>query len=166
MEPKKKRNTCLIVGLAVVVLCLCGAVAAGGIGYYLYSSGKLTPDDIAKIFGMGPAEIQIANLSDSTLTAELTYIDDETGEERSSESLEMGPYDLRTISGLSARTYTLTFASNSGSPEGGSCHLKVRGGDSLSFIAVPEGIGVIKNGESVSSSEEVNIQTSPICRGE
>ncbi|MFN2145739.1 MAG: hypothetical protein ACK2T7_10330 [Anaerolineales bacterium] len=162
----KKRRTCLIVVIVILVLCCCTVIVLGGGGYYLYSTGRLSVNDVTGLLGIGPAEIQVANLTDTTLTAELTYTDVETGEERHYESLEMGEFDVNTITGVSARAYTLTFSTGSGVPQGGSCYMRVSGGDSWVFVAVPDGIGVVRNGDVVDSNEDVNILTSFLCRGE
>ena len=166
MSPNKKRRTWLIVIGVILALCCCSVILLGGGGYYLITSGQLNVDDITGFLGMGPAKIQIANLTDTTLDAELTYFDEETGEERNPESLEMDEYDIRTITGLSARNYTLIFTTGSGVPQGGVCKLSIKGGDSWVFMAVPEGIGVIRNGEAVESNTDVNILTSFLCKGE
>lgn len=166
MAQPKKRRTWLIVIVVIIALCCCTVIGLSGGGYYLFSSGQLNVDDITGFLGMGPATIQIANLTETTLDAELTYFDEETGEERNHESLEMDEYDIRTVTGLSARNYTLTFTTGSGVPQGGVCQLSIKGGDSWVFMAVPEGIGVIRNGEAVESNTDVNILTSFLCRGE
>ncbi len=167
MDGKKKRNTCLIVGLVLVGMCCCTIIGLGGGGYYLYTTGHLDLNEISALLGMGPVKIEIANLSDITLYAEITYEDDEvTGETHTHSSLVLEPFDIRVVSGLSARVYQVVFSSDGGMPNGGTCILKVRGGDHLTFIAVPEGIGVVREGDEVTTSEEVNITTSPICQGE
>jgi hypothetical protein len=164
MAGNKKRNTCLIVGLVLVGLCLCTLVLVGGGGYYLYSTGQLTYNEVLNWFDLGPAEIQIANFSDEILFVELTYSDEETGETKHWGSKEMESFDISSFRGLSAGEYQMTLSTNSGLPQGGICYLTVRGGDMIQFMAVPEGVGIIIEDAKVSTPEEVNILTSPFCQ--
>jgi len=166
MAGGKKRNSCLIVGLGLVAACLCAAVILGGGGYYLYSTGRLSMDDVLGFVGMGPGEVQVSNLSDGMLSVELTYMDEETGEERTAESLEMAPFDIRILTGLTPREYQITIRSEFEMPPGGTCRLNLAGGDTVSLAAVPEGVIVYREGDNPSTSEEINLLTSPVCQGE
>ncbi|MBN2043735.1 MAG: hypothetical protein JW757_01845 [Anaerolineales bacterium] len=164
MQQKKSRNTCLIIGLVIVILCLCSVVVLGAGGYYLYTTGKLTYGEVLNWFNLGPAEIQISNFSDDILFAELTYTNQETGETNHWGSKEMGSYDISSFRGLSAGNYQLTLSTPTGLPQGGTCYLTVKGGDLIHFMAVPEGVGVILTGAKVSRPEEINLLTSPLCQ--
>ena len=166
MEKNKRRTWLIVIGV-ILALCCCSVILLGGGGYYLYSNGQLDLNQITSFLGIEPGIIEIANLSDTTLYAEITYEDEEvTGEVHTHSSLELGSFDIRTLSGISARLYQVVFTSKSGEPAGGTCTLKINSGDHLTFVAVPEGIGVIREGDQISTNEEVNITTSPICRGE
>lgn len=164
MSGKRKRNSCLMIGLALIGLCLCGLVIVGGGGYYLYSTGELTVNEVLNWVNLGPAEIQIANFTDDVLFAEMTYTNEETGETNHWGSKEMNSYDISSFRGLSAGDYQLIFSSNTGMPQGATCYLTVKGGDLFEFMAVPEGIGVLLSGAKVSTPEEVNMLTSPLCQ--
>lgn len=164
MDRGKKRNSCLIVGLVLVGLCLCTLVIGGGAGYYLYATGQLTFNQVLNWVNLGPAEIQIANFSDGELYVEMTYTNEETGETNHWGSKELASYDISSFGGLSAGEYQLTFSASNGLPTDGTCYLTVKGGDLFEFMAVPEGVGVILSGAKVATPEEVNILTSPLCQ--
>lgn len=166
MAGRKRRNTCLIVGLGFVAACLCAVVILGGGGYYLYSTGKLSLGDVLGFVGMGPGEVHVSNLSDGILYVEMTYIDEETGEKRTAEELEMAPFDIRILTDLTPREYQITISSEFEMPPGGSCRLYLGGGDTVSLVAVPEGVIVYREGDSVSTGEEINLLTSLVCQGE
>ena len=166
MAEKKRRNTCLIVGLGLVAACLCIVVILGGGGYYLYTTGKLSLNDVLGFVGIGPGEVQVSNLSDGMLFLELTYIDEETGERLTADSLELSPFDIHILPNLTPREYQITIDSEFGMPPGGTCRLNLGGGDIISLIAVPEGIIVYREGDTPSASEEINLLTSPVCQGE
>ena len=161
---KKKRNSCLLVGFALAGLCLCSLVIAGGGGYYLYSTGQLTYSQVLNWFNLGPAEIQILNLSDDVLFAELTWINPETGETSHSGSKEMESFDISSFHDLAGGNFELELWTNSGMPQGGTCGLTLKGGDVMKFIAVPEGIGVILSGKKITSPDHVNMLTTPLCQ--
>ena len=163
---KRRRTTCLIVSLGLIVTCFCVTVILGGGGYYLFSSGRVSLNDVLGFVGLGPGELQVSNLSDSMLYVEVAYIDEETGERYNAQSLEMDPYDIRILPGLTPREYHITISSEFGEPPGGSCLLNLGGGDIVSLVAVPEGVVVYREGDQVSTSEEVNLLTSPVCQGE
>ncbi|MFH2129330.1 MAG: hypothetical protein ABIK68_03070 [bacterium] len=164
MAGNKKRNTCLIVGLVLVGLCLCSLVILGGGGYYLYSNGQLSYNQVLNWFNLGPAEIQIANLTDGVLSAEMTWTDPDTGETSHWGSKELASFDISSFRDLAAGKYQLTLSTSNGIPFGGTCRMNLKGGDLIEFIAVPEGIGVILSGGNVTAPEEVNMLTSPLCQ--
>jgi hypothetical protein len=166
MTDQKRRNTCLLAAMGILAACLCASLLLGGGGYYLYRTGGLNLNEVLGFVGMGPGEVQISNLSDSTLEMVMTYIDEETGEERSGESVQLAPYDIRILPNLTPREYQIVINSNLGLPPGGECRINLRGGDTVSFVAVPEGVLVYRDGDNVSSSDEVNLLTSPVCQGE
>jgi len=161
---RKPILTCLLVVLVVSVLCICGIIILGGGGYYLYTSGQYTINDVLNLVGRGPAEIQIVNLSDGDLYAELIYIDEETGETSHHTSLDLASYDISTMRDLSAGQFQLNLSTSLGVPEDGICWLNLRGGDIYRFVVVPDGVGVILSGEDVDSAEEVDIRTSSLCQ--
>ena len=164
MAGKKKRSTCLIVGLVLVGVCLCTVVIAGGAGYYFYSTGKLTLNQVLNWVNLGPAEIQIVNLSDDVLSAELTWTNPDTGETSHWGSKELTSYDISSFRGLSAGDYQLLLSTTTGLPPGGTCYLTLKGGDMMKFFAVPEGVGVILSGKKVTSTDQVNMETAPLCQ--
>jgi len=166
MAQPKKRNTCLIIALVLIGACVCLTAAAGVGGFFLYRSGQLSLNDVLGLVGMGPGEVQVSNLSDGTLYVEVTYLDEETGERHTAESLEMAPFDIRLLNNLTPREYQITISSEFETPPGGSCRLNLGGGDTVSLVAVPEGVIVYREGDNITTSEEINLLTSPVCQGE
>lgn len=166
MADHKRRNTCLLPALGIVALCVCATVGLGAGGYFLYRSGRLDLNEVLGFVGIGPGELQISNLSDGELYLEISYKDEETGEQRSEESLELAPFDIRILPSLTPREYRITIRSEFGQPPDGECRIILRGGDTISFVAVPEGVLVYRDGDQVSASEDVNLLTSPVCQGE
>ena len=164
MEKNKKRRTCLIVGLAIVVACLCLTVVLGGAGYYLYSSGQLDLSEISGWLGFGPGEIQVINLSDGEIEAVLTRINAEDGETYSEGDGKLAPYDIKTFRSLNGELYTLEINVYNGLPVSSSCTVKMKGGDIYRVVVVPEGTAITLEGENVTRVEEVNILTSPLCQ--
>lgn len=164
MEKNKKRRTCLIVGLAIVLGCLCVVVVLGGVGYYLYSSGQLDLNEVSGWFGFGPGEIQVINLSDGEIEAVLTRISEEDGESYSEGDATLAPYDIKTFRSLSGDRYTLEINVSNGLPASSSCTVRMKGGDIYRVVVVPEGTAITLEGEDVTSADEVNIQTSSLCQ--
>ena len=163
MEQKKKRRNCLLISLAVVVGCLCVTVILGGVGYYLYSTGELSLDDIPGLGAFGPGEIQVINLSDGEIEAALTRISTD-GETINEGNGDLAPYDIKTFRSLNSNRYTLAIDVLNGVPASNSCTIEVGGGETYRVVVVPEGMVITLDGEQPDRVEEINILTSPHCQ--
>ena len=164
---EKKRSpilTCLIVFLIIGAIGLCGILVIGGGGYYLVTSGQLSLNDVLEFAGFGPSEIQIYNLADDVLYVELEYYNTDTSEWSSYRSMDINSFDIKSIRNLEAGEYEISFETDSGLPEGGICALNLRRNTDLRFVAIPEGIGVVIDGEDIESAEDFDILTSEICQ--
>jgi hypothetical protein len=164
-EAPKKRTwkTCLIIGCVIVVISFCCLVVVGGLGYYLYTSGQLDVNQILSFAGFGPSEIQIINLSDGSINAQLERIDDETGERYEQGSLDLAPYDTASFRSISANKYILDIEVPNGLPPSSSCFLRIKGGQVFRVVTVPEGTIIALDGNKVDDIEELDITTSSIC---
>ena len=163
--PKKRPwRTCLLVLAALVVVGVCCLALVGGIGYYLYLNGGLDVNQLLSFAGIGPSEIQVINLSDGPIEANLDRIDDETGEFYNKGTLDLSPYDIASFRRLSASEYILQIDVPNGLPPSSTCPLKVGGGQVYRVVAVPDGIVIALDDHDVDSLEELDMRTSSLCR--
>jgi hypothetical protein len=161
---KKSRKTCLIVAAVIVIIGFCCLITAGGIAYYLYTNGQLDINQVLSFAGMGQSEIQVINLSDGPIDAQLDRIDDESGESYNQGSLELAPYDIASFRSLSANKYILKINVPSGLPPNSSCTLKIKGGQVYRAVTVPEGTVIARDNNKVDTAEELDINTSSLCQ--
>lgn len=157
-------KTCLIIAAIIVVICFCCLVTAGGIGYYLYSNGRLDFNQILSITGVGPTEIQVINLSDGPVKAQLDRIDDESGESYNQGTLNLAPYDIAWFRTLSTGKYILQINASNGQPPNSTCTLKIKGGHIYRVVTVPEGTVIARDNNKANSAEELDINTSSLCQ--
>jgi hypothetical protein len=163
---RKKRSpwmTCLLVVVIIGTLSVCGMVVLGGIGAYLYSTGTVTLNDILNIANLGPAEIQLVNLSDGRIDVDLRFINEEDDSTSHFDSASLEPFDMAAFRSISKGRYELIFEVPNGLPPNDTCNLNVKGGSFYHVAVVPEGIVIVLEGEKVTSVEEVNMATSPLC---
>jgi hypothetical protein len=157
-------RNCLIVGVTLLIVSCCCIVLLGGGGYYLYQSGELTPRTILNTLGFGVGEIQVVNLTDATLQADLYQLETESGSPESFEELSLDTYDMSAIGYILPGSYELRFSFSGGDPLGGSCWMQVESGDVYQFVAVPEGIAVALEGYEPSDPAELDIVSSSLCQ--
>ena len=164
--PPKKRPwiTCLIVVAALAVISICCLALAGGAGYYLYTNGKIDLNQILSLTGMGPSEIQVINLSDGPITAQLERIDDETGESYNQGDLDLAPYDIASYRNLYTSDYILQINVPNGQPPNSTCNLTIKGGQVYRVVTVPEGTVIARDGNKVDTVEELDMTTSSLCQ--
>lgn len=162
--PKRSWKTCLIIAAVIVILGFCCLVTAGGIGYYLYTNGRLDLNQILSFAGMGPSEIQVINLSDGPIYARLEQINDDSEENTFSGNLDLAPYDIASFRSLSNDTYLLQISVPNGLPPNSSCTLKIKGGQVYRVVSVPEGTVIARDKNKVDTAEELDINTSSLCQ--
>ena len=163
---RKKRSpliTCGLVVIAIGILCFCCTVLLGSSGYYLFSSGRITLNDILNLVNLGPGEIQLVNLSDGRVEVELRWVDDEDGDTYHQDSASLEPYDMAAFRSVSSGHYELIINVPNGRPRGDTCYLNVRGGSSYHVAVVPDGIVIVLEGDRVTEVEEVNMATTEMC---
>jgi hypothetical protein len=167
VSPQKKRlwRTCLIVVAVLAMVSFCCLLAVGGIGYYLYASGQLDINQILSFVGIGPSEVQIINLSDGPIEAQLEHIDDETGESHNQGDFDLAPYDIASFRSISAGEYILHIEVPNGLPSNSTCALKIKGGGQVyRVVTVTEGTVIALDDNPVDTPEEMDITTSSLCR--
>ncbi|HCU57517.1 MAG TPA: hypothetical protein DF984_04710 [Anaerolineaceae bacterium] len=165
-NPPEKRSskTFLIIAVVIVLISCCCLAAIGGVGYSLYANGQLTFNGGLSITGRGPGEIQIINLSDGPIKAQLDRIDDESGESYGQGTLDLAPYDIASFRSLYKDTYLLQISVPSGAPPDSTCTLKIKGGQVYRVVTVPEGTVIARDNNKVDSAEELDINTSSLCQ--
>ncbi len=165
-QPPKKRPwiTCMIVVGVIAAISICCLAVVGGFGYYLYTNGQLDINQILSFAGIGPSEIQVINLSDGLIEAQLDRIDDESGESYNQGTLDLAPYDIASFRTLSASDYILHINVPNGLPPSSTCTLKIKGGQVYRVVTVPEGTVIARDKNDVDSIEELDISTSSLCQ--
>jgi hypothetical protein len=166
MENPKKRNpwlTCLLIFVIFCILSLCCSGITLLSGYYLYSSGRLSVNNILNLVNLGPSEIQVVNLSDGDIEVTLLSIDKESGESSHIQSKTLMPFDIKTLRSISSGDYTIDVETYSNQPQGQICNIHIKGSSLYSIAVLPEGIIIAQDGKKVSSIDDVNMKTSTLC---
>jgi len=165
-RPAARRNgsgrrfwlTCLI------LLCLscCGLLALGGGGYYLWSSGVIGQRQVLELLGRGFGETSVVNLGETPLSVKIERLDaGDTAAPLLETSLNLQPMDVDGFVVEPGR-YRLDFQFSGGQPE--SCTLRIASGDFYQFAALAEGIVVANQRQPASSTTEMRIANSPLCK--
>lgn len=168
--PKRRRGLgcagCLWL-LLVGVLLLAG-VGAGG--YLLVQSGQLSTQRVIDVVGLGAGEINVANLSDASLTVTVTQLDAPPSSSSSSGSprtLTLAPREVRALYKIDPGRYQLVVATAGGGPQAGSCTLKLASGDIYRVVAVRTGTAITRERSLPlpgGQPDDLNLATSPLCK--
>ncbi len=159
----RRRRACLGGCLALLILGLCGLTALVAGGYYLYSSGTIGQRELRELAGNRYGDIQIVNLADGAMNASLTRLDTESGEPEFVNGLHLETLEVGGFSSVAAGRYQLELSWPGGVPADGTCILWLEQGEEYSFVAVPEGISVIRRGMFAQNPDEIDLRTSPLC---
>ena len=159
---RKSRPSCLMTCVVLLLVSCCCIALLGGVGYYLYQTGDLDPQSLFVRFGLG--EVQIANLTEETLEAELFQLDAETGQYQRYDSRILEAYDLASIGSILPGTYEMRFTFSSGNAVDGSCWMQIKSGQVYQFAAVRQGVAVTLDGYQPDDPDEIDILTSSLCR--
>jgi hypothetical protein len=160
VQQKKSRAGCCVGGCLAVLVGLCGGIA---VLYFMIQNGTITQRQILNAVGLGTGEASILNLTDGNLNVTLDPISTGTPDPYSSSSLTVPAAQSDAFVALSPGRYSLKFTSEADGSNS-ECTIKVDSGDNYSFVAVPEGVGVFREKEAPQSSEDVNVNTSPLCK--
>ena len=165
-QPPKKKPwiTCLIIAGVIAAVSICCLALTGGIGFYLYTNGQLDINQVLSFVGIGPSEVQVINLSDGPIEAQLDRIDNESGESYNQGTLDLAPYDIASFRTLSTSEYILHIDVPNGLPPSSTCTLKIKGGQIYRVVTIPEGTVIARDKNDVDSIEELDISTSSFCQ--
>lgn len=165
VAPPKKKRGCLAWGgifLVIILCCLGSLLALGGVGYYMYTTGQITPMQLMNMVGVG--EVSVANLTDEALAVELIQLETESGEPSSFDRFDLEVYDLDSIGAIPPGIYQLTLETASGQPANVNCYLTIKRGDVYQIVGVPEGFAISLEGYEAASSTELDMQTTSLCQ--
>ncbi len=73
------------------------------------------------------------------------------------------PFDIKTLRSISSGDYRINVESYNDQPQGQVCNLHIKGGSFYSIAVLPEGIVIALDGKSVSSIDDIDMKTSPLC---
>ena len=163
-KKQSRGRTCILTCGIVFLLLVCGLVVMGGGGYYLYTTGALSPRTVLNAVGMGTGEINFVNIADSRLDSDLIQLTTESGEPESYLDLSLEPLEMGGIGSIPPGDYELRVTFSERVPAGGSCWLEIKSGDVFQLVAVPEGIAISKEGVNPSNPDEVDYMTSSLCK--
>jgi hypothetical protein len=68
------------------------------------------------------------------------------------------------IGSIPPGSYELKVSFSGGIPGGGSCWLDIESGDVFQLVAVPKGITISKEGEDPISPDDIDYETSSLCK--
>ena len=156
--------TCLIIAIVIVVIGFCCLAITGGIGYLLYRSGQLDLNQFLSFGSADPSKIQVINLSDGPIAAHLERISTDSEENVNKGSLNLAPYDISSLSDLSANEYILLINVPNGLPPNSTCRLKIKRGQVYRVVTIPEGTVIALDNNEVTTVEELDLTTSPLCQ--
>ncbi len=165
-EGKKRSGgrSCLMTCGIILLVVVFGMIAIGGGGYYLYTTGQLSPRTMLNAVGMGTGEINIVNIADSALYGDLVQMTTDSGEPESFLDLSLEAFEVGGIGSIPPGSYELKVSFSEGIPIGGSCWLEIESGDVIQLVAVPEGIAISKEGENPTAPDEIDYTTTALCK--
>jgi len=150
--------TCVI----LLGLSCCGLLALGGGGYYLWNSGAIGQRQVLELLGRGPGETNVVNLGETPLSVKIERLDaGDTATALLETALNLQPMDIDSFVVEPGR-YRLDFQFSGGQPE--SCTLRIVSGDFYQFAALAEGIVITNQRQPASSTTEMRIANSPLCK--
>jgi len=161
-KPPKKKRSCLLWIVIILLILACGLLALGGAGYYMYTTGQITPLQLMNLLGAG--EISIANLTDEMLEIELVQLETDAGEPSTFDNLSLESYGMDAIGSIPSGSYRLILKTPSNQPPGVTCHIRIKGGDIYQIVGVPEGFAISREGFNATNASELNMQTSSLCQ--
>jgi len=163
-KSRSRGRSCLLTCGILLVVFICGLLLVGGGGYYFYSTGQLSPRTVLNAIGQGTGEINIVNIADSTLEGDLIQLTTESGEPSNHSNVSLEPLEVGGMGTIPPGRYELRITFSGGIPAVGSCWLAIESGDVFQLVAVPEGIAISKEGTNTSNPDEVDYQTSSLCK--
>lgn len=161
-EPRKKRSFWKGCFLTLFWLLLIVAILAG-VGYWAVQSGRVSLIQVGALLE-GVGEISVVNASDGVLRVVYTRLDTEDSVPAELDSQSLASFDIGGRGGMSPGRYRLDFSAEGDQPPPVSCVLRLARSETYTFVAVPQGIAVAREGQSSQSAAEVDVQSSSLCR--
>jgi hypothetical protein len=160
---QSNQGSCLRNCLIFSLISLCLLITIGGAGYYMVSTGRLDRRTVQNAIGAGSGEINVANLTDESITLLLTRLDGTPEEQGIISEESYGSFEIGGYGGIIPGRYEVALFTGSGLPQG-SCDLEFKSGTALQVVAVPEGIAISLDGVEAQSVDDLDILTSSWCR--
>jgi hypothetical protein len=154
----------------MLVLLLVLVLLAGGVGglYLLIRNGTISQHSLMNTLGMGTGEIQVSNLSDGTLTADLTDLGTGTATPSSGSngSLFGSTHTMKSLEtqnfvNLQPGRYDLHIGTGA---NGGPCALKIDSGDVYHVAILRTAIVITRDKEAAQTKADVTFPTSSLCQ--
>ena len=160
LPQKRSRRRWLITCFVLLLVSVCCLALVGGGGYLAVQAGSMSLIQLSTQLE-GAGEVSIVNTSDEELSVRLVRLDDEAGEV-SMWNDSIAPFDIGGYGGSPAGYYRLEFAGEGAL--NASCTFQLERGDSYQFVAVPEGIAVVRDGHTAQDGAELDVAISSLCR--
>jgi hypothetical protein len=145
------------VGLTLILLGLVLVVVIGGaVAMFM---GVFTPNQLLNLVGQGPAYVEVDNMRDRSITADLVVVG---GDGETTRSADLESFDLRTLTAGGPGLYRLTVSDSSGDSIA-RCTMEIGGGNQWQFVVLPETVLVVLNEQTPSRSEDLFVETSRLC---
>lgn len=161
-KPKGRgRGRWLLVGCLMLILAGC---TAGVGGYLAYRAGVLTPEAVLGLVGLGPAEIEVDNFREDPVSVSITQLDAPSESVPFEMSLDLNPFDVRTVRVQNPGVYQIGFLTSGGGAGLGTCALEVGSGESYQFVTLPEMVVINRLNDPVSVGTDLVVSTSSLCR--
>ena len=160
---EKKRGGCTGCFLVSLIGCLgtlVVLVVLAGVGYYLFQRGDINSSTWRKLTGKMPGEINMTNLGDTLLSANLVQLDVEQSNLLNSD-LQLQPFDIDSFTAEPGH-YRLSLQFAAGQPL--TCTLTLTSGDQMYFLATEQGVVVNSVKHPLADGEDPRLPYTPLCQ--
>ncbi|HKZ55258.1 MAG TPA: FHA domain-containing protein [Anaerolineales bacterium] len=164
MGTTKRRSGCARWLLIGCLLSILGCAALGLGGFAAYRAGVLTPQTVLNLIGLGPGLLEVDNFRDDPIQLSILQLDAPADVTPTSVSLEVEPFDIRTVRIQDAGRYQIQFTSSSDGAELGACTLNVKSGGEYQFVTLPERIVIHDVKHPASVGTDMIVETSTLCQ--
>jgi hypothetical protein len=146
----------------LVVIVLAAAIVGGG--YWASQSGMLNRDNLMKLIGQGPADIEVDNFRDDNIYVTITQLNVPQDQTPSRASLTINSFDVAAYHVEKTGKYKVDFGTTQGSANLGTCTLTVKSGDQYQFVPLPTKVIINRTNSPASATGDFLISTSSLCR--
>jgi hypothetical protein len=124
-------------------------------------TGLIAYSDLARLLGMGPAEIYVQNLRDESISVSVQRLDS-GGSVVIGREDRLGSGDVRAYPGREPGPWNVRFVADGGA-EIGRCELNAAGNGRYTFMVLPEVIVISSAGQAPGSGDDLVVGQSPLC---